>query len=232
MKTASGTAEPAPAGPAPDAKKKKPAGAAAEPRRRNPRPPSEPKTRSQRRGRRTRPTRSPERGTRDKPPPPLAGRLAAVSPSRSPAAKEVVMAKGQMRVPKEKKKPKADKDKPKQTVRLQAVADAGRVRQPLRQPARQEGLSAQRLLPACRSCGRPRADFAAAGHFQAGEQFDIARSAAELRQCHAMRLLRGRVLPPLLLQLAARGRSSRLQALASRLGAIAPRRRAGKWDRC
>jgi hypothetical protein len=31
-----------------------------------------------------------------------------------PAAKEVVMAKGQMRVPKEKKKPKADKDKPKQ----------------------------------------------------------------------------------------------------------------------
>jgi len=27
---------------------------------------------------------------------------------------EVVMAKGQMRVPKEKKKPKADKDKPKQ----------------------------------------------------------------------------------------------------------------------
>jgi hypothetical protein len=29
-------------------------------------------------------------------------------------AEEVVMAKGQMRVPKEKKKPKADKDKPKQ----------------------------------------------------------------------------------------------------------------------
>jgi hypothetical protein len=29
-------------------------------------------------------------------------------------AKEVVMAKGQMRAPKEKKKPKADKDKPKQ----------------------------------------------------------------------------------------------------------------------
>jgi hypothetical protein len=29
-------------------------------------------------------------------------------------SKEVVMAKGQMRVPKEKKKPKADKDKPKQ----------------------------------------------------------------------------------------------------------------------
>jgi hypothetical protein len=28
-------------------------------------------------------------------------------------AEEVVMAKGQMRVPKEKKKPKADKDKPK-----------------------------------------------------------------------------------------------------------------------
>jgi hypothetical protein len=28
--------------------------------------------------------------------------------------KEVAMAKGQMRVPKEKKKPKADKDKPKQ----------------------------------------------------------------------------------------------------------------------
>jgi hypothetical protein len=28
--------------------------------------------------------------------------------------KEAVMAKGQMRVPKEKKKPKADKDKPKQ----------------------------------------------------------------------------------------------------------------------
>ena len=30
------------------------------------------------------------------------------------ALEEVVMAKGQMRVPKEKKKPKADKDKPKQ----------------------------------------------------------------------------------------------------------------------
>jgi hypothetical protein len=29
-------------------------------------------------------------------------------------AEEIVMAKGQMRVPKEKKKPKADKDKPKQ----------------------------------------------------------------------------------------------------------------------
>jgi hypothetical protein len=31
----------------------------------------------------------------------------------SPAYQEVVMAKGQMRIPKEKKKPKADKDKPK-----------------------------------------------------------------------------------------------------------------------
>jgi len=31
-----------------------------------------------------------------------------------PNLKEAAMAKGQMRVPKEKKKPKADKDKPKQ----------------------------------------------------------------------------------------------------------------------
>jgi hypothetical protein len=31
-----------------------------------------------------------------------------------PRPQEIVMAKGQMRVPKEKKKPKADKDKPKQ----------------------------------------------------------------------------------------------------------------------
>jgi hypothetical protein len=33
---------------------------------------------------------------------------------QSSTAEEAVMAKGQMRVPKEKKKPKADKDKPKQ----------------------------------------------------------------------------------------------------------------------
>jgi hypothetical protein len=32
----------------------------------------------------------------------------------SPNLKEVVMAKGQMRIAKEKKKPKSDKDKPKQ----------------------------------------------------------------------------------------------------------------------
>jgi len=31
-----------------------------------------------------------------------------------PKREEIAMAKGQMRVPKEKKKPKADKDKPKQ----------------------------------------------------------------------------------------------------------------------
>src|SRR5664279_1552183 len=53
-------------------------------------------------------------GRRDKTTPSPCGPPAAVSPSHLPAAKEVAMAKGQMRVPKEKKKPKADKDKPKQ----------------------------------------------------------------------------------------------------------------------
>jgi hypothetical protein len=44
---------------------------------------------------------------------PLAFRPRAVSASLFPN-QEAAMAKGQMRVPKEKKKPKADKDKPKQ----------------------------------------------------------------------------------------------------------------------
>jgi hypothetical protein len=35
------------------------------------------------------------------------------------------MAKGQMRVPKEKKKPKADKDKPKQMSAYKAAQSAG-----------------------------------------------------------------------------------------------------------
>ena len=35
------------------------------------------------------------------------------------------MAKGQMRVPKEKKKPKADKDKPKQVSAYKAAQSAG-----------------------------------------------------------------------------------------------------------
>jgi len=46
--------------------------------------------------------------------PPLAGAPALDHHPASPGSKEVVMAKGQMRVPKEKKKPKADKSKPKQ----------------------------------------------------------------------------------------------------------------------
>jgi hypothetical protein len=46
--------------------------------------------------------------------PPLAGRPPPYHHPPSQPAEEVVMAKGQMRVPKEKKKPKADKDKPKQ----------------------------------------------------------------------------------------------------------------------
>lgn len=37
----------------------------------------------------------------------------------------VVMAKGQMRVPKEKKKPKADKDKPKQMSAYKASQSSG-----------------------------------------------------------------------------------------------------------
>ena len=37
----------------------------------------------------------------------------------------VVMAKGQMRVPKEKKKPKADKDKPKQVSAYKASQSSG-----------------------------------------------------------------------------------------------------------
>jgi hypothetical protein len=45
---------------------------------------------------------------------PLAERLAAYHHPASPAYQEVVMAKGQMRIPKEKKKPKAEKGKPKQ----------------------------------------------------------------------------------------------------------------------
>jgi hypothetical protein len=46
---------------------------------------------------------------------PLAARDAPYHHSASgDSFKEVAMAKGQMRVPKEKKKPKADKDKPKQ----------------------------------------------------------------------------------------------------------------------
>jgi hypothetical protein len=36
------------------------------------------------------------------------------------------MAKGQMRVPKEKKKPKADKDKPKQLSPYKAAQQAGK----------------------------------------------------------------------------------------------------------
>src|ERR1035437_10905651 len=43
---------------------------------------------------------------RDKPAASPCGPPAAVSPSESPAAKEGVMAEGQMRVPKEQKKPK------------------------------------------------------------------------------------------------------------------------------
>jgi hypothetical protein len=45
---------------------------------------------------------------------PLAERARAYHHSDPTNRKEAVMAKGQMRVPKEKKKPKADKDKPKQ----------------------------------------------------------------------------------------------------------------------
>jgi hypothetical protein len=44
----------------------------------------------------------------------LAGCLRAYQHHQPSTTEEVVMAKGQMRVPKEKKKPKADKDKPKQ----------------------------------------------------------------------------------------------------------------------
>jgi hypothetical protein len=53
---------------------------------------------------------------------PLAGRDAPYHHSRSgDSFKEVAMAKGQMRVPKEKKKPKADKDKPKQLSAYKAA---------------------------------------------------------------------------------------------------------------
>ena len=48
------------------------------------------------------------------------------------------MAKGQMRVPKEKKKPKADKDKPKQLSAYKLAQQQGVCRQSLRQSARQE----------------------------------------------------------------------------------------------
>jgi hypothetical protein len=41
------------------------------------------------------------------------------------ATQEVVMAKGQMRVPKEKKKPKADKDKPKQVSAYKLAQTGG-----------------------------------------------------------------------------------------------------------
>jgi hypothetical protein len=45
---------------------------------------------------------------------PLAEASGPYHHSVSTSRKEIVMAKGQMRAPKEKKKPKADKDKPKQ----------------------------------------------------------------------------------------------------------------------
>jgi hypothetical protein len=46
--------------------------------------------------------------------PPLAGAPALDHHPTSPGSQEVAMAKGQIRVAKEKKKPKADKSKPKQ----------------------------------------------------------------------------------------------------------------------
>ena len=89
------------------------------------------------------------------------------------------MAKGQMRVPKEKKKPKADKDKPKQLSAYKLAQMQGTVRQPLQHAAGQEALSAS-LFCRCRSAGVGPAGVL--GHFQAGEQLDIAREAAEFRQ--------------------------------------------------
>jgi hypothetical protein len=51
------------------------------------------------------------------------GRINIRHPSTT---EEVVMAKGQMRVPKEKKKPKADKDKPKQMSAYKASQVQGK----------------------------------------------------------------------------------------------------------
>src|ERR1035437_2126557 len=76
---------------------------------------------------------------RDKPAAPPCGPPAAVSPSESPAAKEVVMAKGQMRVPKEKKKPKADKDKPKQLSAYKLSQQQGSAGNPFGNPPGKKG---------------------------------------------------------------------------------------------
>src|SRR5664279_2474884 len=78
-------------------------------------------------------------GRRDKPAASPCGPPAAVSPSESPAAKEVVMAKGQMRVPKEKKKPKADKDKPKQLSAYKLSQQQGSAGNPFGNPPGKKG---------------------------------------------------------------------------------------------
>ena len=56
------------------------------------------------------------------------------------------MAKGQMKQPKEKKKPKADKDKPKQMSAYKLSQMQGGVRQSVRQRARQKGLTVYRSV--------------------------------------------------------------------------------------
>jgi hypothetical protein len=57
----------------------------------------------------------------------------------NPATQEVVMAKGQMRVPKEKKKPKADKDKPKQMSAYKLSQMQGSAANPFGNPPGKKG---------------------------------------------------------------------------------------------
>ena len=97
------------------------------------------------------------------------------------------MAKGQMRVPKEKKKPKADKDKPKQLSAYKLAQQGHRRPPPLRHSAGQEGVSSFQRLPVPRRRAGDRRTVGRLGHFQAGEQLNIARRTAELRQGHAVR---------------------------------------------
>src|SRR5262252_1520109 len=112
------------------------------------------------------------------------------------------MAKGQMRSMKEKKKPKADKDKPKQLSAYKLSQMQGSSASPYGNPPGKKSLE---LLAAHGFCFRVwRKLLCLLCHLQAGEQLHVPRCAIECGKAGAMALLCRVVLGPILLKLATR----------------------------
>jgi len=112
------------------------------------------------------------------------------------------MAKGQMRATKEKKKPKADKDKPKQLSAYKLAQMQGSSGSSFSTPPGKKTCSL--ALPGGARLGRFRQLLRLLRHLEAGQQFDVTGRTAERRESHAAGALRRTLLCPVLLQLAVR----------------------------